>query len=193
MDRTEVLAVEVQQYVESGDSGLVTLVPRVLGQTIESQQKKRTTQTNQRSWNEASFFEEASHQLPEDEVGTLRAIYEWSVTNMSRISYGKGRTMGSFAGVLDLPSGQSWPINCYTNGFVEFTFQYMEFMKAFRDRGMRHKFLERLLLIKGFNPPVDDTILSRRPSIAVRELVSPGEMQKLIEALDWFVAEAKAG
>jgi hypothetical protein len=51
MDPAEVLAVEIKQYV---GRGLQTLVPRVLGQTVEAIIKKTGRQINK--WDKASFF-----------------------------------------------------------------------------------------------------------------------------------------
>jgi hypothetical protein len=42
MDPAEVLAVKIKQYA-SQDSGFKTLVPRIVGQTVEAQQKKSST------------------------------------------------------------------------------------------------------------------------------------------------------
>ena len=56
MTRTEVLAIEVRQYIEASNGEIVTLVPRVLGQSVESQQKKRSSASGQRRWDEAGFL-----------------------------------------------------------------------------------------------------------------------------------------
>jgi len=53
MDRAEVVAVEIRQYV---GQGLKTLVPRVVGQTVEAHQKKASGPREGRQWDEASFF-----------------------------------------------------------------------------------------------------------------------------------------
>ena len=100
--------------------------------------------------------------------------------------------MGSFAGALDIPGGSAWPLRCYTAGYVEFTFGSMEYMPVFSDMDTRHKFLERLVLLDGFHLPMDESTLRRFPSVRTRSLTQQGELQKLLDALAWFVAEAKA-
>ncbi|MBM3983298.1 MAG: hypothetical protein FJ304_24100 [Planctomycetes bacterium] len=53
MNPAEVLAVEVRQFV---GQGLKTLVPRVIGQTVEAERNKGKT-TAEKQWDEDSFFE----------------------------------------------------------------------------------------------------------------------------------------
>ena len=73
MDPAEVLAVEIKQYV---GQGLTTLVPRVVGQTAEAQQKKTVTSTNSRQWDEESFFQELAARRGTTDAGIARAILE---------------------------------------------------------------------------------------------------------------------
>src|SRR5262249_61020293 len=55
MDPAEVLAVEIKQFV---GHGLKTLVPRVIGQTVEAERKKGGSGAAEKQWDEASFFED---------------------------------------------------------------------------------------------------------------------------------------
>jgi len=189
MSRTEVLAVEIRQFIEDGEGGLVTLTPRVLGQSIESQQKKRQTSSVQRLWNEETFFEEVNQNLDVADALVLRKIYDWSLLNLPRMTFGRGKTMGSFSAALDVPQGAVWPLCVYTQGYIEFQFQFMANQPVFSDMGFRKQFLDKLLLIDDFNPANNDETLRRRPSIKASSLVADGELGKLIEALDWFVAQ----
>lgn len=54
MDPAEVLAIEIKQYTGTGVS---TLVPTVVGQTAEAQQRKAGPSAARRQWDEASFFQ----------------------------------------------------------------------------------------------------------------------------------------
>ena len=53
MDPAEVLGVEIKQYVAGG---IRTLVPAVIGQTEEAQQRKGTGAGTNRQWDEETFF-----------------------------------------------------------------------------------------------------------------------------------------
>ena len=63
MAPAEVLAIEVKQYV---GEGLRTLVPKVLGQTAEAQQRKGRRGAS-RQWDEESFMRTLAEERGEDE------------------------------------------------------------------------------------------------------------------------------
>ena len=191
MDRTQVLAIEIHQFTEATEDGLVTLAPRVLGQSIESQQKKRAIPSAGRLWDEQSFFEAASQRLSNDEVMVLRKIYDWSINNLHRMEFGKGKLEGAFASAYESSNGVAWPLWAYTYGSIEFQFQQMTGQMVFSEMTKRREFLERLLEIDNFNVPVSEETLRRRPSVRALDLVDPKELDKLFAALDWFVEQLK--
>jgi hypothetical protein len=192
MDRTQVFAIEIHQYTESSGSGIVTLVPRLLGQSIESQLKKKSISPIGNPWDEESFFNAVNNELSAEEVLVIQKVYDWSKEKLSRIAFGRGQRTGSFGGVLDAPSGSAWPILLYTYGSIEFVFQYMPNQPVFNQLDKRREFLERLLEIDRFNPPLNEETLSRRPSIKASDLVDSKELDKLFSALNWFVEQVKA-
>ena len=99
MDPAEVLAVEIKQYA-SQDTDSRTLVPRVIGQTVEAQQKKFGAIRESRRWDETSFFQELEDRAPEA-VEPAKAILEWATNKMSRVVWGKGKQYGTFSPALD--------------------------------------------------------------------------------------------
>lgn len=99
MSPTEVLGVEIRQYVGEGFS---THIPRVIGQTGEAQLKKRTQGSNslRRTWDKQSFFEDMQRRVGEDEltkeqVNLVRQLYEFS-DRTTKIKWGTGAARGSF-------------------------------------------------------------------------------------------------
>ena len=191
MDRTQVLAIEIHQFTEAVNDGLVTLAPRVLGQSIESQQKIRAIPSAGRLWDEQSFFEAASQRLSNDEVMVLRKIYDWSINNLHRMEFGKGKLEGAFASAYESSNGVAWPLWAYTYGSIEFQFLHMTGQMVFSEMTKRREFLERLVEIDNFNVPVSEETLRRRPSVRALDLVDPKELDKLFAALDWFVEQLK--
>ena len=96
MDPAEVLAVEIKQYV-SGN--LRTLVPSVIGQTQEAQQRKSTgtSSTRQiRQWDEVSFFKEIRSRHGAIEGMLLKKLLQWGKDHATRMNWGKGTRSGSF-------------------------------------------------------------------------------------------------
>ncbi len=77
MDPAEVLAIEVKQFV---GENLKTLVPRVLGQTEASRQKKNVDWGESRQWHEATFFDEIRARRGEPETAIARTLLEVHVT-----------------------------------------------------------------------------------------------------------------
>jgi hypothetical protein len=173
-------------------------IPKLADEVLEkyrpsSKRGQSAGNTGPPGWDEASFFAEAGDKLPSNEAAVLRQIYEWSVHNLGRMTFGHGEYIGSFCGALDLPGGAVWPVRAYTDGTVEFQFEHMATQAVFSDPGLRKQFLGRLSLMKQFNHPVNETTLRGRPSIRTSGLVDDGESQKLLHALDWFVGTAKSG
>ncbi len=186
MDPAEVLAVEIKQYV-GGD--LKTLVPRVVGQTVEAQQKKSGTTRGGRRWDEASFFEDLRERRGEDEAEVARRIYEWALKNLPRITWGGGKHDGSFVPVLDHEGAPHYPLALYTYGRVEVQFQHMR-ARPFDDEGMRLELLRRLNEIEGV--AISEDKITKRPSIPLSTLRNGDALERFLEVFDWYVGEIKA-
>ncbi|HYB22944.1 MAG TPA: hypothetical protein VED41_04045 [Solirubrobacteraceae bacterium] len=71
MSPAEVIGIEVRQYV---GQGLKTLVPRVLGQTAEAQQRKgRTASIPRREWSWEAYRDEQG--IPAEKLETAKACF----------------------------------------------------------------------------------------------------------------------
>jgi hypothetical protein len=81
MDRTEVLAIEIKQFVGQGRRGLV---PRVIGQTTEAREKKSGPRA-ERLWDEASLLQTIEQKRGVDEANVARSLMDWSKRNASRV------------------------------------------------------------------------------------------------------------
>jgi hypothetical protein len=123
MDPAEVLALEIKQYI---GGTLRTLVPRIVGQTVEAQQKKSGVPRESRQWDEPSFCEDLKARRSPDEARVARDILEWAQTNLPRFTWGKGKQHGSFIPVLDHKGMSNYPFVIYTYGRVEIQFQHMK-------------------------------------------------------------------
>ena len=75
MDPAEVLALEIKQFV---GGTLKTLVPRVIGQTIEAEDRKRASEAKgKRKWDEAQFFSTLAERDPST-IAPARRLLEWA-------------------------------------------------------------------------------------------------------------------
>jgi hypothetical protein len=86
----------------------------------------------------------------------------------------------------------AWPLLCYSYGTVEFAFNNMKSQAVFSDLDKRREFLTRLLPIQGFDYPLNDETIVRLPSVSVKALVDAADLDKLIDALKWFVAQVRS-
>ncbi len=185
MDPAEVLAIEIKQYV---GSEIKTLVPTVVGQTAEEQQRKSGPRTS-RQWDEASFFEVLRQSRPAVEVEVARRILEWARTRNLRVWWGKGLQIGSFVPVLDLPGVSHQLFSLYTNNAAEIQFQYYLTKAPFSDENKRRDLLRRLNAIPGVKIPED--AIARRPSIPLTTLARSQATEEFLGVFDWFIQEVQ--
>ncbi len=186
MDPAEVLAVEIKQYV-GGD--LKTLVPRVIGQTVEAQQKKSGGTRGGRRWDEASFFEDLRARRGKDEAAVARSLYDWALANLPRVTWGGGKNDGSFVPVLDHKGAPYYPLALYTYGRFEVQFQHMR-ARPFDDENMRRELLRRLNEIDGIE--ISEDKITKRPSIPFSTLRNGDALERFLDVFDWYVKEIKA-
>src|SRR5262249_35971264 len=152
MDPAEVVAVEIRQYV---GQGLKTLVPRVMGQTVEAQQKKTHGPHEGRQWDEASFFQNLETRRGSNEANIARKILAWAQTRNLRLWWGQGKHDGSFFPMFDYQGKQYWLISVWTYGRVEIQFQMLKTARPFDTEAKRFELLQRLNELPGVIIPPD--------------------------------------
>jgi hypothetical protein len=187
MTPAEVLAIEVRQYV---GEGLRTLVPKVLGQTAEAEQRKRQGAREHRQWDEESFVHALAQERGEDERAAALKVIAWTKERGLRSDYGRGRLYGSFFPVVD--HGGDWyaPVALWTNGRVEMQFGLLSRRPAFDSESKREEFAQRLNAIEGVEIPLD--AITRQPSFALTTLTRDAALVPFLDALDWFVSEVRS-
>lgn len=184
MDPAEVLALEVKQY--AGER-LRTLVPTVIGQTAEAQQRKGTAERPQ--WDESAFFDHLQKTGGSAAVEVARRILEWARPRTTRIWWGRGRTMGSFVPVLNHAGVDHQLFAVFSGGSVEIYFQWYLYRPPFSDEGKRLELLERLNAIPGVSIPAD--AIGRRPSIPLSILAEEGRLNRFLDVFDWYLREIR--
>ena len=187
MDPAEVLAVEIKQYVSGS---LRTLVPSVIGQTQEAQQRK-STGTNSarptRQWDEASFFEELRNRSGAVEMDVAQKLLRWGKDHATRVNWGKGTRSGSFTPTLEHDGEEYSLFVCYTSGTVEATFDYLRWKPALKDEAKRMELRERLNEVAGFS--IAESQITKRPSIRLAALAEGPALFDFLAVMDWLVEE----
>jgi hypothetical protein len=190
MDPVEVLALEIKQYVS--EDGLKTLVPRVIGQTAEAQQKKSSATRERRRWDESSFFAEIKARRGAEEAQMAKAIYVW-VKNQAPemdIQWGTGDTYGGFAAHL-YRKGKK-PYQLFTvniAGKMEISAHNYGSQPPFSSEENWLELRNKLSSI-GLSLPTEPGE-RRSPSLALFTLQDESALKQVMETFDWVIQEIK--
>lgn len=186
MDQTEVLAIEIKQFVSP--KGLKSLAPRVIGQTVKALEKKETTSRGARQ-DQASFFKEISQKATNRESEVAKELLAWAQPpRFTTISWG----LTSFSPVLSYGAPYTHhPISVYTDGKLEIQFKRMKKRTPPFDDDQK-----RLQLLKQLNqiPEIDlqDDAINRFPRFPMTVLDNPQALERFKRAIEWTIEEAIA-
>jgi len=186
MTPVEVLAIEVKQYV---GEGLRTLVPRVLGQTAEAQQRKGRAGQSRR-WDEESFMRTLADERGEEEQAVASKVVAWAKEDGLRLAYGRGKINGLVFPVVD--HGGDWyaPVALWTNGSVQVQFGPLSKKPPFDTEAKQAEFARRLNAVPRVEIPED--AITPLPHFALSALIGEPELRSFLDALDWFVSEVRS-
>jgi hypothetical protein len=160
MSTTEVLAIEVKQYVGGGRQ---TLVPRLIGETEAARRVKGTGEG--RLWDKTAILEEIANKRGPAEAATAERIFRWAEKRGDlRMWFGSGTRWGSFQAGLDNNTGYLFPFALYTNGRIEVQFMWMLRRPPFDSLEARKALQAKLNAIPGIDIP--DQGLERKPPIS---------------------------
>jgi hypothetical protein len=186
MDPAEVLAIEIKQYTGTGGS---TLVPTVVGQTAQAQQRKAGPLSARRQWDEPSFFQTLQQTRTAPEIETARAVLDWARTHATQIWWGKGQHTGSFVPIVHHGGIDHQLFAVYTYGTVEIYFQWYQYKPPFEDEANRLELLRRLNTIDGVSIPAD--AITRRPNIPLAVLAEAQCVAAFLGIFEWFIHEVQ--
>ena len=178
MHTTEVLALEIRQYVGKGQR---TLVPRVVSQTLGPESQP---------WNEGRFLEVLDRSRGKDEKAVAQKIYDWATSKSTWIAWGRGKQYGSFTPVVEHKGEEFHPFGVTTNGYLGISFGTIQNRPPFDSKEKRLEFLKRLNSFLDAKLPED--AINRYPTVRLSALRGPGVLEGILGIFDWFVEEVKA-
>ncbi|HEV7394961.1 MAG TPA: hypothetical protein VGN86_00510 [Pyrinomonadaceae bacterium] len=188
MDRTEVLAVEIKQFVGAGKRGLV---PRLIGLTAEAQEKKVIGPRAERQWDEQAVLQALEEKKGPGEANVARKLLQWAKENVSFVTWGKGANDGSFTPTLSyVANARLVPFRLYTYGNIEILFNRLQEHAPFVKDEKRLEMLHRLNQIPGVSLPEDG--IHRRPSIPTAALIDPASLKQFLQVMEWVIQEVKS-
>jgi hypothetical protein len=187
MTETEVLAIEVKQYVDE-DGFQQTIVPRVVGQTEAARLAKG--RPDPRAWDRESILAEIAAQRGEPEALVARRVFAWVDERGDLRSYFGSGKAGSFQAGLQKGNAYLFPFVLYTYGRMEVQFQFIRRRPPFDDIGLREQLRQKLDAIPRVDVPPD--ALDRRPPISLANLTRQATLDQVLAAFDWAFEQALA-
>jgi hypothetical protein len=190
MTQTEVLGVEIRQYVDSAGEHQ-TLVPRLIGQTEAARGTKVRAPGSRikRTWDRESWFEVFGREKP-DQVAIVQRLVDWSEATGLVISFGRGEWSASMKfGYVDATT-RVFPFFIYSTGGIEIEFQTLHTANPpFDQLEQRRALRDRLTAIDGVDIP--DERLEKRPGFSVSAIASDKAFAQFTEAIEWTIEQVK--
>ena len=186
MSPTEVLAIEIRQYIGGGEQ---MLVPRVIGQTAQARQKRTGGGRGSYDWDEPSFLAETEERSGREAAETAARILDWSRTQPLGLRWGHGETSGV---TLEFEhEGTTYtPVRIWSSGEVRFLLHWLSRRPPFDNEDKRREFVRRLNAIPGVGLPEDDA--KKNPSTPLAVFSDEESLAKLFDALQWLISQAQA-
>ncbi|NOZ77763.1 MAG: hypothetical protein GXP48_01020 [Acidobacteria bacterium] len=186
MDPAEVPAVEIRRYAWEN---VQTLVPRVLGQSAQSERRKGAGWTPGSLWTEGRLLAELEEQGGAAAVAVARRLYSWARQRGLELGYGRGRTEGSVTFGVRRNGESFWPVVLLSTGKVGVQLMQLMYHSPFDSEEIRKEVLRRLNEIEGVS--FDASFITRRPSLSVEELSSGARLEDFLGVADWILGQIK--
>jgi hypothetical protein len=177
MDRAEVIAIEVKQFM---GGRLKTLVPRLIGQTAKSAAKDSHMPIKE--WDEASFMEVAEREGTPNTARICKRLIEWFTANGCVVLWMKGKP--HFAVSLPLGDGEFWILEVWADG------KLMLLVKNVADEQLKEGLRSRMNKIKG----IKLTKALKEPCLDpdLEPLAEESTWRSFVDVLHWCINEVKA-
>jgi hypothetical protein len=186
MRPAEVLAIEIRQFV---GGPFRTLIPRVIGQTAETEQRKRTGASFDSSTDEEAYFADLTARQPPEVVAGVRAIRDWTLDHSyTRFAFRKAQGWQSFWPCFDYESEPFFPINLRTDGKVELDLATLSRRAQFSLPAVREELLRRLSEIDGVS--IGPALAGGKPKFEMSVLRAEHNRARLYEVLEWIHSRA---
>ena len=182
MNPTEVLAVEVPQFVGGGQRALV---PRVVGQTARAQAAKASSARETGKWDQTSFMETLQAARP-DIVPFAQEYVAHAARLGLKLNWGPSKT-GSFHPSVPEARPPIFVASLMADGKMWLNFGALRKHPAFADETRRAELGQRFGSVPDLDvrePPTDNYV-------SVEALFPPDALRAFFEAFDWTVARLR--
>lgn len=182
MERTEVMAVEIPQFVGGGAK---SLVPRVYGR-VESETKASAAGSRRaQPWDWDSFVKDIIAKDGQESAAIARKILDWALGRGMEISWGRGNSYGSFAPYLRRGETTYRPLIVYSSGSVAIRLAWLKESPPFDAVERRQEFADQLARVDAFSFTESDLIRTE-PSFPMVSLAETRDIEALDKAMNWL-------
>ncbi len=186
MSPIEVLGVEIKQFE---GSNLKTLVPRIVGQTVATQDKKARGTRPARQWDEASFLEELEREKSSEYAEVARKIFDWLKMQHIEMKWGTGGKEGSVYPSLVHDGKECSSFGLWTGGGLYFDYSRMLSGHPFAEEAIRVALRDRLSAIPGLNL---HPAASGGETRQLNKLADQTVWQVFKDTFEWYFAQIRA-
>lgn len=182
MPKTEVLGVEVRQFVGAGRQ---TLVPRVIGQTVAAEDLKKRGASGD-LLDEESFFD-AIREKGDELEPIARDLLEWARSRGLRVVW----SVNYLSPQWHHPGGGGYEFlfDVSRNGTVSVPFRIMARRKSFEPTAIRIELLERLS--RALGRTFDPNTIEATAKFDLADLAESRTRANFLEVADWALSRIK--
>ncbi|MGI9043948.1 MAG: hypothetical protein ACR2GK_07450 [Gemmatimonadaceae bacterium] len=181
MDPAEVIAVEVRQFV---GQGVRSLVPRVIGQTVEAQTKKAASSSHE-PWTPAAFLARVRNSSGDAEAEAVQRILDWAAGRSIRVQPSGGSEKARLYLMFDFADAIQYTFAIYhaSNPYVEFQFPNMR--PPFKEASAQAQLISRVEDATGAQLGANPKF----PKVRLSELMEPAKLERLLGLGDWIIEQ----
>jgi hypothetical protein len=186
MDRSEVLAIEVKQFV---GEGVTALVPRVLGQSERALKKKAATAGPRTDIAEAEFLAHVAATRPPEERRVFEQFIAWARKEGLEDSFTKGPKGFQFLPILRVGAQSLRPANVNAKGWVRISMRSVRIYSPFDEPASREELFQKIKHLPDLE--LTDAGMEGFPKIPIPGLTDDRQLSSLLAALSWLVAQLR--
>lgn len=189
MTQTEVLGVEIRQYVDSAGEHQ-TLVPRLIGQTETARGTKVRASGSRlkRTWDRDRWFEAFGREKP-DQVAIVQRLVDWSEATGLVVTFGAGEKGAAMLFRYIDTTTRAVPFSVFSTGGITIEFGRLKTNPPFVQLDQRRTLRDRLIAIDGVDIP--DERLDKFPNFSVSAIASDKAFAQFTEAIEWTIEQIK--
>jgi hypothetical protein len=185
MDPAIVLAVEVRQFL---GEGLKTYVPRVMGHTIEADQRKGSRKSESGTWSEERILGTIRDNDPAQSMGAKRVV-EWAHSHNLRFAYGTGKVDGSMYLMLDNKEGSNYTFVIWTSSGISVPFGDIFKRSPFAEASKLSELRNRLSTVLFDVDELPEDVSSRWITLGSDYLKDLIKLEEFLSVWDWYLEE----